>query len=1089
MAQLLHKVRFRTALAWLTVLTMLFALFPGLPVRTDAATGDPVTLSQSIFTVGYADTTVTLTGSDNFPFKSDTKLTLYSTSGKDMGAISNMQVQDTQHLKFTLKAGVQEGKYNLYVTSYGIVATTISVLSSFDPTNIRVTPGVNRDIRFDWVDPSGSNFQYITIYYGPITQQYYTGSYRAYPGQQNFIMQNLLNNTAYRFMITTRKADGSETTGVTLDNGGKGYTAIDSTPPGDLTQIKVTSVPNGFALTWTDPVDADLNLITVQVAEHGTTQWSNGSVVQKGTQKVTLTPLNTSKRYDLRFTKADTNGNLSYQVDNHGGYGYTVDTTSPFEVNLQQTSPLSDNSASLSWYDPDNDDFHHVNIYLRSDLSDWKYIGRVNKGVEAYTLIGLAQNINYEVRVAAVDDKGNESEGVTNTFTIGNNVDTTALTNVTIAQEPQGGLKLSWDSDTISTVNFSKFKMYYAPIGSTDVKDYKSTAFTGKTATSAFLRSMPRGTYKLQMRLFDSYGIEQTIGTYTNTGDVGYYVSGLGGLNGPSELAAVHILPTPSQNLMITWDAASTDGTSVLVYYAAQSETPVWTLAGKVDKRLQQYTVNGLRTDLNYFFKLIVVNDADNSQSAGAIYNNSGYGFNVLGGDTHAPGEVTNAAATVSYNSIIVTYTEPTDSDFDSVKIYVSKKDTSEAVNTYYAQRDDGGATISNLLPNIAYTLKITTVDTYGNESDGILLDNAGQGYLVSGNGASPNEVQNALLVPSTTQMTVRFQDPQANDYDHANIKIKDADATSYTISQTVYKGQNEVTFYGLAPNQQYVVHISTFTSSGKESTGIDLGGTTGVPMLPIPEPNNVIVTPGNHSLGVSWQSPLNTQPTSYQVQVMESNSSKWSDPMIVTPATTKVVFHGLENNQIYRVRVSTIVNGTSSQGVQPGNIWSGFTPRATSIAPSPSVIQHGTGTQTLSILGTNTRFSYGTAATTVQLFDSNNQDISSNLSGLNVVNQNRVDVGVDATLAAGTYKLVLHDPEDGELVTYVKVQSLAPAVTLTASDVTTADYGYTSFTMNLTGEGFTNDSTVVIDGLKSVTAWKQDNKHLYFSMPTGLLP
>ncbi|MGZ4135332.1 MAG: hypothetical protein ACXVPC_09225, partial [Tumebacillaceae bacterium] len=56
-------------------------------------------------------------------------------------------------------------------------------------------------------------------------------------------------------------------------------------------------------------------------------------------------------------------------------------------------------------------------------------------------------------------------------------------------------------------------------------------------------------------------------------------------------------------------------------------------------------------------------------------------------------------------------------------------------------------------------------------------------------------------------------------------------------------------------------------------------------------------------------------------------------------------------------------------------------------------------------------------------------------------------------------------------------------------SDVTTADYGYTSFTMNLTGEGFTNDSTVVIDGLKTVTAWKQDSKHLYFSMPTGLLP
>ncbi|HEU4964442.1 MAG TPA: fibronectin type III domain-containing protein [Bacilli bacterium] len=1096
MAQHCRLTRTRFTVVLLAVFTLLFTLFPSGSIQKAHAAAS-LSLSKSVFAVGYPTATVTLTTDGLYLLKQDTHLYLYDANGSSKSSvISDVRVKDDQHLTFSLLPGLPQGDYKLVVMSYSTVTLDLNVLTGYDPTDVIVSPGSDLDIRVDWQDPTAKDIDSIIIQYGPIGQSYYPFTESAALGDKHITLhQNLEHGKAYQLKIYTRKANGETTAGMEFTNGGRGYKAVDATPPHDLTDLRVEAVQNGFHLSWTDPGDLDLDLITVQYAEHGTTNWQGNAVVSRGAQTVEFREMNTAKRYDFRFTKTDTYGNWSYQIDTHGGFGYTFDTEQPREVSSLHASPQSDNAAELTWNDPTTEDFHHANVYLHQENTDhWVKIGRVDKDVESYKLTGLAANIRYEARVTAVDKYGNETTyGTTTRFTV-KTVDVSYLTasnTFSLSQEPQGGLELKWDTDRVSSIDYSQFKVMYAPLSEADDDDaFREVTLTNRTNKSAILRDLPSGTYVIQLRLFDSHGIDQVLGSTFDNDGYGYYVSG-NNSNLPHELDDVRIQPDSGRNLLLTWNAASTDGTHVEVYYAERSTAPSWHLAAKVDKRDQRYLLQNLSTTKNYFLRLVVLDENRNRTSAGVTYDNSGYGYNVLGGDTYPPHEVTAASAEVSMNTVAITYAEPSDPDFDTANIYVYKAGSTESIQRTSASRGQQGTVLRDLIAGTSYTFRITTVDTYGNESSGITLTNNGQGYLIRDMGVSMNEVRHALLIPQTNKLTVRFEDPLNADYDHAVIALRKQGTLSNVQTKTANKGTNEVTFTNLQSNQPYLVSIVAVSSNGKESSSITLGGSTGITLLPIPTLSDAQVTVGDNRLSVSWNEPSNSKYTAVYAQIKPrgSSDSAWFEPLIVQPGTEKAVFHGLPNDERYEVRLTAAVNDAAAVSTELDNHGSGYRPADLSLYATPSTIERASsGTRTIKLIGLNTHFTW-TDDSSVRLYTANGASISSKIDRVGGVTSEQVEVRVDRDLPAGTYQVVLVTPNDGELRTTIRVTDTTPTLLLDGLSTNAVDYNYSAFTMKLTGDGFTRDSVVQIDEGTILTPSSTGETQLSVRMPTNLLP
>jgi len=90
----------------------------------------------------------------------------------------------------------------------------------------------------------------------------------------------------------------------------------------------------------------------------------------------------------------------------------------------------------------------------------------------------------------------------------------------------------------------------------------------------------------------------------------------------------------------------------------------------------------------------------------------------VVAKDTTAPGDVTNVAAEAGNGKVTITWTDPEDKDLDKIKIV----DEDTSVATVYVEPGVETATITGLTNGKNYTFRIITIDTRGNESEGVLV-------------------------------------------------------------------------------------------------------------------------------------------------------------------------------------------------------------------------------------------------------------------------------------------------------------------------------------------------------------------------------
>lgn len=142
-----------------------------------------------------------------------------------------------------------------------------------------------------------------------------------------------------------------------------------------------------------------------------------------------------------------------------------------------------------------------------------------------------------------------------------------------------------------------------------------------------------------------------------------------------------------------------------------------------VDDNLIKSELNGRELSHPYFV-------ATKSSISGMVFSNDSYttNKNIIHSalyfvssnwsppttDTAPPLEVSSVTETHTDTTIRLTWNNPPDGDFDKVKIYRN--------NAFISQTSSDPFNDTGLTPNTTYIYKITTVDTSGNESSGVVL-------------------------------------------------------------------------------------------------------------------------------------------------------------------------------------------------------------------------------------------------------------------------------------------------------------------------------------------------------------------------------
>jgi hypothetical protein len=206
------------------------------------------------------------------------------------------------------------------------------------------------------------------------------------------------------------------------------------------------------------------------------------------------------------------------------------------------------------------------------------------------------------------------------------------------------------------------------------------------------------------------------------------------------------------------------------------------------------YNATLLAANTGYTITLYTVDTSNNSDTG-----TSNKATTLAAQDHTAPGKVTNLHDTVvGSNHITWSWTNPSDSDFDHVNIYLN----GQFVTSIKATQHDA----TNLATNTPYTLSIETVDSSGNINTDKASDSATT--LAQADTTPPGPVTNLHETSAgTTYIMWQWTNPVDSDFDHSEIYLDGQFRSS--VAGAFFNAS------GLFANTQHTISIKTVDKSG----------------------------------------------------------------------------------------------------------------------------------------------------------------------------------------------------------------------------------------------------------------------------------
>jgi chitodextrinase len=368
------------------------------------------------------------------------------------------------------------------------------------------------------------------------------------------------------------------------------------------------------------------------------------------------------------------------------------DLTPPAEVGNLNAAP-GNRLAVLTWTDPADADFDHVEIAFIPEAAGVDQPITVAKGTQSRSITGLVNETEYTFTVKTVDATENKSAGVSATTT----PEEPTVADTTPPAEAGSLNVVPGNGQAILTW-----------INPADVDfDYVEIAFVPAAAGIEQPITVSGGTQvRIVTGLVNGTEYTFTMKTVDTTGNQSAGVSAAAtprDITPPAEVTGLNAAPGNMQAVLTWTDPADEDFARVEITFtpeAAGIEQPIMVTEA------QTYTVTGLANGTEYAFTLKTA-DATGNQSAGISVATTPNLANVSG-LTAVPG---NAQA-------ILTWIDPAVAELDHLEITLSP--TAGSGDPIIVAKGTETHTVTGLVNGTAYFFTVKAVDTAGNKSPGV---------------------------------------------------------------------------------------------------------------------------------------------------------------------------------------------------------------------------------------------------------------------------------------------------------------------------------------------------------------------------------
>jgi hypothetical protein len=606
-------------------------------------------------------------------------------------------------------------------------------------------------------------------------------------------------------------------------------------PPEVPTGLTVITGDSKIDLTWTGNVEADL--ASYKIFMDGTYL----ATVNAPNTNYQITGLTNGVTYSFTLTAVDALNNESAQSSSVTGH--PEDTTPPTEVsNLIETH--DSNSVQLNWLNPTDSDFQHVKVYKNNS-----YIGTSTNGT--YSVTGLQEGATYTFKVTSVDMNLNETIGKVITVKT-NDITPPAVPTGLIIQEGNNKLMLSWNNNLDSD-------LYGYNVYIDGIKINNSLIGVNMYEIDSLINNQ---SYSIQIAAVDVQGNESSKSAAVNGQP--HLPSDIVPPGVPTGLSAT----TNGSDITLMWNNnVDPDLLSYIVYQNGikianiPAGSTSWT-GGGLSPGTYVYEITSLDSSLN------------ESSKSGPISETI-----VLPLDATPPGSPHDITNTQTSDRITVTWQNPSDVDFDYVKLYLDGIliDTTNGESYNFTNLDD----------DQIYTIAITTVDTSGNES-------ARQIITVHTNDATaPNSPSGITAAISDSKIQINWNPNLEMDLKGYNIYINDTKINNGTLGSSSYNLEN------LTNGISYKIQISAVDQSGNEST-------LSMPIIRIPADTTppsfvgaLTETHTSNSVTLQWIAPNDSDLHHFNI---------YQDNVLVgTTTNIEITINDLNQNRIYTFKVEAV--------------------------------------------------------------------------------------------------------------------------------------------------------------------------------------
>lgn len=324
------------------------------------------------------------------------------------------------------------------------------------------------------------------------------------------------------------------------------------------------------------------------------------------------------------------------------------------------------------------------------------------------------------------------------------------------------------------------------------------------------------------------------------------------------------------------------------------------------------------------------------SNAEGKTYYYSAYGFlngkrstsysngnAKLIADSTAPGNVENVEATFSDHTIVLTWTEPANEDYESVTVSISPakdfagSDLADNVKTQTLKKGTTTAKFENLAAETEHTFTFKTADSNGNLQGDTNNASAGSTAMFT---TLKDETAPAGVSGLTATFTVNgnvvvsWTDPEDVDFKQVVVSATTStDGITAPESQTISAGTKTATF-SCDTSADYTFTAKTYDYNSNEGTAVSAEATK-------PTVSDVNMSE-NVSCSVIWTEPASADGYTYSYEVAAYTSG--SDTAVVTKDVKggigvcaffdEIVSNTLSFGTTYTFKVSTVVKEIANE-------------------------------------------------------------------------------------------------------------------------------------------------------------------------------